>query len=139
MTHVHRPDDQGLCACGFDASPGPHVVEVAPTPSSREFAVRWTGAPLSELAAAVSARDAALLAPLRTENALLRAEATAHMENARAVVAENARLREALRDIAAPRYGLDVSDASQDHATYWSELALGYRRAAARALAEGQP
>lgn len=48
----------------------------APTPSPREFAVQWTGAPLSELAEAVDARDASLTAPLREEVKRLTREIT---------------------------------------------------------------
>lgn len=109
----------------------------APQPSTpEELLVALNGAvTLDESRSLIASRDAALLAPLREENARLRAEATAHMGVARAAEAEVARLRAALTDIAAPRYGLDASDESQDHAKYWSELALSYRRAAAKALA----
>lgn len=48
--------------------------------------------------------------------------------------AEIKRLRAALARIAAVQYGLDPSDATQDHEKYWSDLALSYRKRAADAL-----
>lgn len=83
----------------------------APTPSPEEF-VRCLVAGFSDdelalNASLVSQRDAALLAPLRAENALLRAEATAHMGVARAAEADVTRLREALEQ--AHRYATGQS------------------------------
>lgn len=126
----------------------------APTPSPEEWSLAFVAQiarqftdgegycpphDVATLRAMVDARDAALLAPLRAENALLRAEATAHMGVARAAEADVTRLREALRPFAEIAKGFN-GDPSHDRDVFLSAVRPNAADwfAAARVLAEGQ-
>lgn len=158
MTHVHRPDDQGLCACGYDASPEPHVVEViaqvppqAPDALTMYCAARRFDS--NGFLAALASRDAALLAPLRAEVERLNEVVRLRTALELAAEAEIARLREALRPFAAIQPTPTMPDGDKFVVVWdgsllwadvdpklvgaWSGVTAADLRAAARALAEG--
>ena len=56
---------------------------------------------------------------------------------ARSLREQRDRYRAALRRIASPRHGIELSDNEGDAADYWSAVALEYRKIAREALAGG--